>query len=450
MKTLLNKTDFPKAPGGDRYEWKSAETKFSIPKNGKYIIEITASAKNAAQNHSTDDDDLRIALDHYDFGKYEVHKEKISWKGFGTASSWDGASLKGNSKTITFFVELQKGEHTLQFFADNKPTLEELKISQLEKDEPLELRGQQPPSRTTPNREKKTDRKGTPWMSFVFLGVKPKLFSIEATAKSAAQKKSTDGDNLKIVVNGKIVTNPKAPHSKKYKNFYFSGDLSEGKTDTLALEPKEFEFLEDSVELWYDENPSVTIRIEFLNNIKEWGSKIKSKKTKLKLYEFTFRTVVSKGFEKFGYQYSKLFLNHSLTRSPRKLRFESNSRLAKKIKRDQAYEQIVLAVKDSLRKGILNGQIMLGDEKKSLKIDFQKGDLKLSLHGLKKIEFQAWAIGKDNYKVELNLLDVYDFDAKRYDKKMTWPFLYMADELEKSGILKNFEIEIDLSDILKI
>lgn len=449
MKTLLHKTDFLKAPGGDRYEWKSAETKFRVAQNGKYIIEITASAKNAAQNRSTDDDDLRIALDHYYFGKYEVHEEKISWKGFGTASSWDGASLKGNSKIITFFVELQKGEHTLQFFADKNPTLKELKISQLEKDEPFELHDQQPPKGAAEYHEKKIDRKGMPWMGFVFLGVKPKHFSIEVITKSTTQKKSTDGDNLKIVVNGKIITNPKAPHSKKYKNFYFSGDLNEGKPETLTLKPEEFEFLEDSVELWYDESPSMRVKIELFNDIKEWLSKDIDKQAKLKLYETTLR-ILSKVASQSRYRYSRKFLAHSLSPKPKKLSFNNKGRLAKNIKKDEAYKKIVDIVSEQIQNGVLNGQIHLGDEKNGLKVDFTTEDLKFALHGLKKIEFQTQKIAHGKYKVWLKLFDVYDFDPEQYDLNLIHNLVRIANELEGSHILKNFEIEIDLLDILKI
>lgn len=425
MKTLLHKTEFPQAPGGDRYEWKSAATKFATPEQGKYLIEITASAKNAAKNCSTDDDDLRIALDDYDFGKYEIHDEKVSWKGFGTASSWDGASLKGNSKTIYFFVELQRGKHILQFFADKTPTLQELKILQFEKDEPFELQARR-------NEPEKTDQKGIPWMSFIFLGVKPKHLSIEATTQSAAQKKSTDGDNLKVVTNGKIIQNPKAPRSQKYKNFYFSGDLNKGKTETITINPENFEYLEDSVELWYDQNPSATIHIQIFESIQEWLSKGVPESLKPKLYELALY-MVSMGLSALNYDYSGQFLKHSLSKDPRKITFESTSRLAKRIKKDETYQQINLALKTQLKNGVLNGQIFLGDEKGGLKI-----------------EFYSKKISNHEYKVWIKLLDVYDFDAKKYDLNPIHNIVRIANELEKKEIQKNFEIEINIVDTIKI
>lgn len=62
MKKIFAKSDFPDAPGGDRYEWRAAETPFSAPEEGIYAIQITASAKGGKQNQSNDDDDLRVAL----------------------------------------------------------------------------------------------------------------------------------------------------------------------------------------------------------------------------------------------------------------------------------------------------------------------------------------------------------------------------------------------------
>ena len=51
---------------------------------------------------------------------------------------------------------------------------------------------------------------------------------IIASGRSGKQKDSTDGDNLKVLINGKIIQNEEAPTSDKYKNFYFSGDQLNG------------------------------------------------------------------------------------------------------------------------------------------------------------------------------------------------------------------------------
>lgn len=128
MKNVFTKNEFPNAKGGNLYEFKDAETSFSILEDGFYAIKVVANAKNAEQNNFTDDDDLRMTIDDYVFGKYEINKKQLSWKGFNTSASWNGANLKGECKNIYFFVTLDKGEHTLKFYADNTPKLISIEV----------------------------------------------------------------------------------------------------------------------------------------------------------------------------------------------------------------------------------------------------------------------------------------------------------------------------------
>lgn len=134
MKDIFRKEAFPTAPGKNIHRWEEADTTFEVVEDGYYVIAITASAMNAAQKNSTDDDDLRAAIDNYEFGKHEAHQAKISWRGFGTAASWDGASLKGGTKTVYFFVALERGKHSIRFWADEKPTIHEIAVLQVDED----------------------------------------------------------------------------------------------------------------------------------------------------------------------------------------------------------------------------------------------------------------------------------------------------------------------------
>ncbi len=247
MRAIFKRTDFLPSPGGNVYEWKEAETNFEVKTEGIYVIVVTASARSAKQKGMDDDDDLRITLNDYKFGQEEIHDEKKSWKGFGTASAWDGASLKGGTKTVFFFVKLASGKQTLRFMADGTPTLKSIEVLQ------LNLAGDQIENAIFDFQESapgiKTDTGGIPWKSFVFQGqfnmtpFKVNLIDISAACKSAKQKNSTDGDNIKVYANGEIVTNPQAPTSKKYQNFFFSGDLSEGISETLMLSGDQFVFI---------------------------------------------------------------------------------------------------------------------------------------------------------------------------------------------------------------
>ncbi|MBI4975725.1 hypothetical protein HZC20_03530 [Candidatus Peregrinibacteria bacterium] len=443
MEERFSRINFPVAPGGNIYHWSGADTFFDVLDNGKYVISVMASAKNAKQNRSTDDDDLRLILDDYEFGKYEIHDEQTSWRGFGTASSWDGASLKGGTKTIYFFCELQKGKHLIKFYADETPLLQEIKVFQMKEGEQFNLKDLFPPHGI------RIDKKGLPWMSFVFLGVKPKNFSISSICKSAKQKGDTDGDNLKIIVNGKILKNAKSPTSKKYQNFYFSGDLNNGQSKSLNISSENFEFLEDSIEFWYDEKPNVSICIELFEGISAWLNSDISEKIKLGFYKLILESLI-KGFSLARYRYSSDFLQHSLSGIPDKLVFSNNNSLVSAIKMDQAYKKILAIVKSQVKQDILNGQVYFGDESKGLNINFDSSDLQFSLHGIKKIEYEAVQKGQNRYGIKFRLFDVYDFDSKAYEISPIWVGVHMADVLEAATILKNFEIEINIEDVINI
>lgn len=271
MKEVFSKSNFSSSPGGNIYHWQDADTMFEVPHDGKYVIAITASAKNAAQNNSKDDDDLRVVIDDYDFGRQEVHQDKVSWKGFGVAASWDGASLQGGSKTVYFFMHLEAEEHRIQFWADEKPAIHEVRVVQIEEtqnnaieDVVLDFQEQAP--------GQKIDIHGIPWKAFIFTpGFNiVRLVDITAVAKSAKQKGGKDGDNIKTYVNGQVVHNAQSPTSDKYKNFFFSGDLSQGKREALMIPGQELLLPSNqdvSIELWYDETPVLErVKIELEGN----------------------------------------------------------------------------------------------------------------------------------------------------------------------------------------
>ena len=268
MKTIYQKNSFSVAPGGNIYEWKEVQTNFEINTSGIYIVAITASAKN--KNGTKDDDDLRVALDGHQFGEKEVHRVKTSWKGFGTAASWDGASLKGGTKTIYFFVRLKKGTHSLIFTADEKPELKNIEVIYPRQ------KGNQVDDIVFDFNEIpegiKTDTGGIPWKSFIFQSpfntkdFRVELLDLIVNCKSGKQRGSTDGDNIKVYANGEIVLNPKAPTSDKYKNFFFSGDQMQGISESLMISGDQFLFDDGdfSLEIWYDEKPLLEqVKIEF-------------------------------------------------------------------------------------------------------------------------------------------------------------------------------------------
>lgn len=448
MEEIFSRKFFPKAPGGDRYEWQGVETVLDISQKGLFAIRIEASAKNAQQNHSKDDDDLRLVLDGFDFGKYERHQESISWKGFGTSASWDGASLKGGTKIIYFFIELEAGPHTLQFFADETPTLKSIEIFKITNNT-FELKNLKPSEKI------KSERKGIPWLSFVFLGAQTKIFTLAVNTKSAQRKGNTDGDNLKVIVNGKIQKNPYASNSYKYKNFYFSGDKREfdifSITSSELAEPLAFE---NTVELWYDEEPEIeSLTIEYFNN-KEF---LEDLKELFDLKEYvTDRAHMAISYFKFKNRtYSAQLLEHALEINPHALIFESNHPLVKKIKDDQVYKNILKKLKEKISNGNLNGEIW--PEEIEGEIIFDSPDLATSIHGISKIEYDSVLKGENTYQVKLVLFDVYDFQKANLPSPLKHLIQYLIKTVnnaidigEEVGVIHNFEIEIHMTDTIPL
>lgn len=452
MNLIFKKSDSLKAPGGDRYEWKEAEAVFAVPKDGLFAIKIEASAKNAKQNGSGDDDDLRVSLDGFDFGKYE--QIEGSWKGFNVSASWNGATLKGGTKTVYFFANLNKGSHVLQFFADETPVLKSIEVYEIT-DHSFGLSSIRPPEKI------KSTRNGIPWLSFVFLGAPSKNITLGVGAKSAKTKGGTDGDNLKVVINGRTLPNVQAPTSDKYKNFCFSGDLKEWDvltlTDEQLAKPLAFE---NAVELWYDGEPEITeMKIGFFDN-KAFINNIKSL-TDLRSHILNRVYAIVAYFEIFKKSYSAQFLRHAIEDNPTTLVFDENDPIAKQIKADPVYQKIVQNLKEKIKGGVMEGEIWPEDFKTDPRlngqINFNSDDLATALHGVKKIEYTAKRMG-NGFSVNFTIFDVYDFEKQNipnfvlsteYIKKLakTWAINHL-DKGEDLKVIKNFEIQIHLTELL--
>lgn len=443
MKSVFQKTSFSLAPGGDRYEWKNAETLFTVPKPGLFVIQITASAKNAKQNNSTDDDDLRVAVDGFSFGRYEKNDDEISWKGFNTSASFNGASLKGGTKTIYFFVELEKGDHNVQFFADGGPEIESLEIFAIE-DNKFNLENLNPPENIEGN------QKGIPWLSFIFLGTPPKNILLDVDVKSAKEKGATDCDNLKIVLNGKILQNERVPSSKKYKNFYFSGDIKSAGILSIGNEEisKTLAF-ENSLELWYDQAPKInSLSVNFF----DVAQFLEDYDSMLNLRKYVLACVwLSIAYFKARLKtYSAKFLENSLKENPNGLIFEANHPIVKKIKADPAYKKVLEMVQERITAGILEGELWPDDI--GVEINFDSSDLATAIHGIKKIEYKT---KNKKGKSEINMIffDIYDFKKEDVPFFLFHPFQYFKDTIinaidtgEDLQIINNFEIEVHVND----
>lgn len=443
MKKLFTKSYNLTAPGGDNYELKEAKTSLLCVEKGWHLIKVTAKAQDAKQKNSTDDDDLRMALNGYELGKYEIPQGQEHYKGFDIAASWNGATLKGNSKTVySFFYATQVGDNQLQFYADGKPYLDSIEFYQLSSNEIFKL------TDLKPSNTDDVDRNGIPCISFIFIGPQPKVFEITASAQSSKQNNKSDGDNLKVLLNGKIIQNKKASTSDKYKNFYFSGDQLQGSANTLTLGADHFVSLENSVEIWYDQSPTIhQIEIEFSENYTNLSGFSDNSTQKdfiyLSLYAFVHLMQIDRK------KYTAEFMLNALSQNPKNLVFGERSKLAKLIKKDEEYQKVLRLIKNEISNGQLSGAIFTGSTPESTVI-FDSRDLDSAIHGIRKISYTAKKADNSSYTVDINLYDVYDFDPNNVDYSV-YPkeeLVILADKGESLGVLKNFEILIKIHETL--
>jgi len=441
MKSIFQKTKFPEAAGGNLYEWVDAETSLTTPSAGLFAVKIVASAKNAKRNNSTDDDDLRVSLDGFSFGKYE----KSSWKGFGSSASWDGSSLKGGTKTIYFFMELEKGEHKVQFFADETPEIKSLEVFPV-KDNKFTLNDLKPSEKIESN------QKGIPWLSFVFLGTHAKSLLLDVKTESAKEKGNADGDNLKVIVNGDILQNEQTPTSKKYRNFYFSGDIKS--LGILSITNKQLSgslAFENAVELWYDQEPQInSLQINFFDTEKFLEE---LEEVDLREYVLNRANFAILLFQIASNTYSAKFLQHSLEEHPAPLVFRANHPIVRKIKADPTYKEILKKLKEKITKNILEGELWPGDMEGE--INFDSPDLKYAIHGIKKIEYKAEVKKNKEFEVKMVIFDIYDFEKQNVPFFLFHGYEYVkntiinaADMGEDLHIIHNFEIEIHINNTI--
>lgn len=439
---LISRTEINSyAPGGDNYEWNDVNTSFVVTKSLWHVIKITATAFSEKQNESTDDDDLRVEINSYRLGKYASPVGDEHYKGFDTSASWNGTALKGNAKTIYFFVYLTNlGQNLLRFYADGKPYIENIEIYELDETH-FHIENVTPAGTTN------TDRGGIPLISFVFLGPIPKEFIISASGQSGKQKNNTDGDNIKILLNGEIIKNEASPTSDKYKNFYFSGDQLKGINKELTFTAIDFKSLENSIEILYDQSPIISnIDIKFTKDYESLKELLdeSSKKNDLYLLFYSLCNILQISQLK----YTSQFLRNSLNEEPENLHYTNNSNLAKKVKKDTAYEKIVEMIKKEIENGRLSGEIFPGNTKETT-MKLESFDLKTSVHGIKKIEYQTKRPEGTMYSVNISLFDIYDFEP---DPTYTpgGIIVSLADKAENLGILHNFEIIISTHETIKL
>lgn len=211
---------------------------FGVPKASIYFVEITASAKNKKQNiyprwlwrfplpvlsiFGKDDDDLYVRIDGREFPKLGGVKGL-----YDAPAAWSGASLKNTSKTNIFILFLEKGAHALTFHPDETPTLRRIRCEKLETTQRLRypLKYNNPPER----------KERSSWYTFTLVDLPLIQFDITGTVQK--RKKwlfFTEGDDIKIVLDGKTQKNDKP---KAHKSWIFCARAQIG-SDSFTSQPR--------------------------------------------------------------------------------------------------------------------------------------------------------------------------------------------------------------------
>lgn len=137
---------------------------------------------------ATDDEDLRVEIDDFKFPKLENPNRY-----FDSPAAFSGGELHNHLKTVYFVLHLNQGKHTLSLIPDKSALVKKVEVQEM-----AEF-----PNFTLNLEEQAEKGNGRPWMTFVLVGVGLKSFTIKATVNW----KFPDGDDIKIVVDGKTKRN---------------------------------------------------------------------------------------------------------------------------------------------------------------------------------------------------------------------------------------------------
>ena len=223
----------------ERQVKKRETVSFFVEVSSVYLIEISARAKGEKQLGGSDDEDLKVEIDRQSFPILSGQSRY-----FDSPAAFSGGKLHGLSKSVFFFVPLTDGLHEIVLTADISATLERIQVYQIDvREEPFFS------SITAEDGDRR------PWLTFVFLGVHSKAFSLSVNL----QKRFLDSDDVKVVVDGSTKRNYR---SILRKFWYFVASAKGGEQsanfDTNFVSGLHY------VELWADRMPT-------LNKIIFWG-----------------------------------------------------------------------------------------------------------------------------------------------------------------------------------
>jgi hypothetical protein len=212
---------------------------FTLENDGLYLIEIIASAKSWRQNLISfrsffNDDDLLAEIDGRD-----VFKLSNGSRGAKEKTGWNGNQLKGLSQTVLIALKLVKGKHNLSLLPDQSPCVKFLRIFKAEDENFIPY----VPERNNPAQA--GDRRQ--WLSYVLVDLAVKSLTISARV----DKKGSDDDDLKLIIDGKAEKNLE---DKAHDYWYWCGKILKGEEKEFK---KEMNLSKGNhhIELWADNSP---------------------------------------------------------------------------------------------------------------------------------------------------------------------------------------------------
>lgn len=205
------------------------EIKFSSY-SSYHLVVITARAKGEKQlgQGSTDDEDSTVEIDGESFSKLGTRNALVD-----SPAAFGGGKLHGLSKTVYFLTFLKGRYHRIVLGAEDPPgsaTFEWLEIYTLPLEETLPL--------DILHQAEDGDRR--PWLTFTLVDLPLKSFFVDLTL----EKRFIDSDDVKILVDGKVIVNHRN-FSRKLWYFIAASFGVERQTQTFLVHlPSGLHYLE--------------------------------------------------------------------------------------------------------------------------------------------------------------------------------------------------------------
>lgn len=206
--------------------------------------------------------DLRLEIDKQLFREIPP-KDKI--QKFDIPPAWNGAKLKGRSQTNIFLLQLDEGEHFINFVPEGQAKVEELSYWQIKDPTHVEFNFYQ--------QAQESDKR--PWFTFALVNLPLKSIEAEATVNWHY----FDGDDVKLIIDNQVEKNL---NSKLWKNWlwhatpkqFLSGHKKEQKIVVKNL-AKGIHY----IEFWADKTPTLHKIILDLGNLESEPAQIEPKNT---------------------------------------------------------------------------------------------------------------------------------------------------------------------------